>query len=85
MLHLENEVNPMPTKNPRVNMVLERGLYEILQRMAELDGVSLSFKARDLIKEAIELYEDLALGSAAREREGSFNRKRALRHQQVWG
>ena len=75
----------MPTKNPRVNMVLERGLYDILQRMAELDGVSLSFKARDLIKEAIELYEDLALGLAARERENSFKRKRALQHHQVWG
>ncbi len=74
----------MPTKNPRVNMVLERALFEALQRMAERDGVSLSLKARDLIREAIESSEDVALGLVAREREKSFRRGTALRHDQVW-
>src|SRR3989304_3849462 len=54
--------NPMPTKNPRVNMVLERTLFEALQRIAERDGVSLSLKARDLIRGAIESSEDVTLG-----------------------
>lgn len=74
----------MPTKNPRVNMVLERTLFEALQRMAERDGVSLSLKARDLIREAIESSEDVALGWVARERESTFKRGKALRHDQVW-
>ena len=74
----------MPTKNPRVNMVLEPTLFEALQRMAERDGVSLSLKARDLIREAIESSEDVALGLVARERESSFKRGKALRHDQVW-
>ncbi|MBI3030420.1 MAG: antitoxin, RHH family protein [Candidatus Rokubacteria bacterium] len=74
----------MPTKNPRVNMVLERALFEALRRMAERDGVSLSLKARDLIREAIESSEDVALGWVAHERERSFKRGKALRHDQVW-
>ena len=74
----------MPTKNPRVNMVLERSLYEALKRQATRDGVSLSLKARDLIREAIEMSEDVALGHVARERERSFKRAKALRHDQVW-
>jgi hypothetical protein len=74
----------MPTKNPRVNMVLEPTLFEALQRMAERDGVSLSLKARDLIREAIESSEDVALGWVARERERSFKREKALRQDQVW-
>lgn len=74
----------MPTKNPRVNMVLERALYEALKRQAARDGVSLSLKARDLIREAIEASEDVALGLVALERESSFKRDRALRHDQVW-
>lgn len=74
----------MPTKNPRVNMVLERTLFDALQRMAGRDGVSLSLKARDLIREAIETSEDVVLGFVAREREKSFKRHRALRHDQVW-
>ena len=74
----------MPTKNPRVNMVLERSLYEALKRQATRDGVSLSLKARDLIREAIEASEDVALGVVARERESTFKRHQALRHHQVW-
>lgn len=74
----------MPTKNPRVNMVLERTLFEALQRIAERDGVSLSLKARDLIREAIESSEDVTLGWVARERESTFKRGKALRHDQVW-
>ncbi len=74
----------MPTKNPRVNMVLERTLFEALRRLAERDGVSLSLKARDLIREAIESSEDVALGRVARERARSFKRGKALRHDQVW-
>ena len=74
----------MPTKNPRVNMVLERALFDALKRQAARDGVSLSLKARDLIREAIEASEDVALGSVARERESSFKRGRALRHAQIW-
>ena len=48
----------MPTKNPRVNVVLEKPLYKAIARLAKQDGVSMSLKVRDLVREALELEED---------------------------
>lgn len=75
----------MPTKNPRVNVVLEKPLYESVRRLAEKEDVSLSLKIRDLVREALEAEEDAALAQFAEEREKSFKRSRALTHKQVWG
>lgn len=74
----------MPTKNPRVNVVLEEPLYEGLRRWAERDKVSLSLKVRDLVKDALESQEDRALAVFAERREKSFDRKKALTHARVW-
>lgn len=74
----------MPTKNPRVNVVLERPLYEGLQRWAKREKVSLSLKMRDLVREALEAEEDQLLTRLAEERERSFDREKALTHDQVW-
>ncbi len=74
----------MPTKQPRVNVVLEQPLYEALSRSARRDGVSLSLKARDLLKAALEIEEDVVLARLAEERERSFDRKKGLTHSQVW-
>lgn len=74
----------MPTMNPRVNVVLEKPLYEVLRRRAKRDGVSLSLKVRDLIKGALEAEEDRLLVRFAEERERSFDRKKALTHAQAW-
>lgn len=74
----------MPTTNPRVNVVLEKPLYETLRRAARRDGVSLSLKVRDLVRNALEASEDVALGKLARERERSFDRAKALSHKEAW-
>jgi len=74
----------VPAKNPRVNVVLEKPLYEGLRRWARRDGVSLSLKVRDLVKDALVTEEDRALARFAEERERSFDRKRALTHDQAW-
>ena len=74
----------MPTKNPRINVVLEKPLYKNVERIARRDGVSLSLKVRDLVKEALEMEEDIALASIAGEREKTFTRKKALSHDEVW-
>jgi hypothetical protein len=74
----------IPAKNPRVNVVLERPLYEALGRLAHRDGTSLSLKVRDLLREALEAQEDLVLGRAAGERERTFHRASSLSHEQVW-
>lgn len=74
----------MPTSNPRVNVVLEWPLYETLRRAARRDGVSLSLKVRDLVREALEASEDVALGELAEARERTFDRSKARGHQEAW-
>jgi metal-responsive CopG/Arc/MetJ family transcriptional regulator len=74
----------MPTKNPRINVVLEKPLYDNIERLAKKDGVSLSLKVRDLVKEALEIQEDIALSNLAEKRERTFRKKKALKHNEVW-
>ncbi|MGQ0557171.1 MAG: ribbon-helix-helix domain-containing protein [Nitrospiraceae bacterium] len=74
----------MPSTNPRVNVVLEEPVYEGLRRWAKRDGVSLSLKVRDLVKDALEAEEDRTLASLAQDREQTFDRKKALTHAQTW-
>ncbi len=74
----------MATKNPRLNVVLEAPLYRTLKHIACRDGVSLSHKARDLIRLALEYYEDAYWVKAAEQREETFSKTRALKHKKVW-
>jgi hypothetical protein len=75
----------MPARNPRINVVLERPLYQAVERLAHRDQVSLSTKMRDLVREALELEEDSRLAAIAERRERSFVREAALSHARVWG
>lgn len=75
----------MPTENPRVNIVVEPPLYGLMHDLALAEGVSLSALARDLIREALELREDVSLATLAEERDRTFDRKKSLSHKQVWG
>jgi hypothetical protein len=74
----------MPTKNPRINIVLEKPLYGRIQHLANMAGLSLSLQARDLIIQALELEEDAALTGFADKREKTFAKSRALKHEEVW-
>lgn len=74
----------MPTKNPRVNIVIEPPLYRAMQDLATSEGVSISTIARDLIREALNLREDVALATFADTRMKIFDRKVALSHEDVW-
>lgn len=75
----------MPARNPRVNVVLEKPLYEAVGHLAKKEGVSLSTAVRDLVKEAIGIREDIDLGRFAETRERTLRRSRALSHKDVWG
>ena len=55
----------MRAQNPRINVVLNNLLYQNVRLLAEKDNVSLSAKVRDLLKEAIEIQEDIALSEFA--------------------
>lgn len=74
----------MSTKNPRLNVVLERPLYQAVAQLAHKDGVSLSLKARDLIHQALEYCENLYWAKIADSREKTFSKKKALSHKKAW-
>lgn len=74
----------MPAKNPRVNIVVETPLYLAMRELAAGQGVSMSTVARDLIREAIELREDVSLAAFADARMKTFRRKQALSHEDTW-
>jgi len=74
----------MPTKNPRINVVLDPPLFKNVQFLAEKDGVSLSTKVRDLIKDAVEIQEDICLADVAEKRERTLDSKQALSHEDTW-
>ena len=74
----------MPSKNPRINVVLDDNLYKNIQFLAETDGVSLSAKVKDLIKEALEVQEDLYLASFAEEREKTWDKSTTRAHDEIW-
>ena len=74
----------MAAINPRINVVFEQPLYQAIRQLAHKERISMSLKVRDLVKEALETYEDIALAEFAGSREKTFSRKNALTHKQVW-
>ncbi len=75
----------MATKHPRLNVVLEPVLMKGVEHLAKSQGLSLSTVARDLIKEALETYEDSCWDKKAAQRLKNYSRSKSLAHQQVWG
>ena len=74
----------MPAQNPRINVVLDNYLYQNVRLLAEKDNVSLSTKVRDLLKEALEIQEDITLSAFAEKREKSWSDSEALSHEETW-
>ena len=74
----------MPTQNPRINVVLDSSLYSQLSKLAQKAGVSMSFLSRDLIKDALEVREDIYWQNIAQKREKTFSAKKALTHKDIW-
>ena len=74
----------MPNKNPRISMVVEPDLYAIIQHLAEKKGVSSSSITRDLVIEAIESREDIALIEIMESRLKDTHEGDYLSHDEVW-
>ena len=51
----------MPTKQQRLNVVMEKSLFSAVASLAKETGLSMSHMARDLIREAVEYLEDVDL------------------------
>lgn len=74
----------MPTKNPRINVALEKPIYSLIEKLARERGLSLSMVTRDLIREALEIHEDAVLAEVAGEREATLADRSTLGHDEVW-
>ena len=72
----------MPTKHPRLNVVLDRTLYELLSNLAKKEDKSLSIVAKELLQEAISKHEDISLSELAMKRERES--KRTIKHDKAW-
>jgi U3 small nucleolar RNA-associated protein 14 len=74
----------MPTKNPRINVALEKPIYSLIEKIAKEKGISMSMVTRDLVREALEIHEDAVLAEFAEEREASVDSRETLTHAEVW-
>jgi len=69
----------------RLLVVLDSPTRDAVKQLAKESKVSMSSVGRDLIKEALEVYEDRCLDKIAFQREKGFNWKKSLTHHKVWG
>ena len=74
----------MAAKNPRVIAVLEKPLYQRIKQAAKAQGVSLSAKVRDLLREAMELEEDAYWVKEGEKRLATWDDSRALTDEEAW-
>lgn len=72
----------MPTKHPRINITLEKQLAALLEEIAEQENVSISSLTKELILEALERREDLALSDIAKIRDTDNAKK--VKHKDAW-
>jgi len=68
----------MPTTLPRIFVPFEKEEHTRLAFLAKAQETSLSGTVHDLVKLALELVEDLALGQLAHERLSDFDPSRSL-------
>lgn len=74
----------MPTKNPRINVSLEKPVYSLIEKIAKGKGISMSMVTRDLVREALEIHEDAVLAEFAEGREATLDSSEQLTHAEVW-
>lgn len=72
----------MPTKNPRINITFEEATAFLLAQLAEENNKSISSMAKELILEALDKREDMALSSIAELRDIKSAKK--VKHQDAW-
>ncbi len=74
----------MATKLPRLNVVLEPQVYQAIQKLSKKEQLSMSLVARDLLREALLIYEDAYWAEEAKNREATFLRKKTISHEELW-
>lgn len=71
----------MPSKNPRVSMTFDPTLLGILSKLAIQENTSVAGLAKDLVREALELREDVALSKLAELRDKP---QKTYSHDEAW-
>ena len=72
----------MPTKNPRINITLEKSIAGLLTNLAEQEHKSVSNLAKELVLEALERREDIALSAIAEIRD--VIKVKRVKHDDAW-
>ncbi len=72
----------MPTKNPRLNVTFEPRMLGLLTKAAAQEHKSLSSFAKELILEALERREDIALSAIAASRDKKTSK--VYSHEETW-
>lgn len=72
----------MPTNNPRINITLDKASASELARLADIEDRTVASLAKELIFEALERREDLALSTLAISRDTKKTKR--VKHQDVW-
>jgi predicted DNA-binding protein len=76
----------MPTKKPRYNITFNSSEVNILATLAKKHNQSISSIAKELILEALERHEDMALSALAdaRVEESEKKGKKRVSHEKAW-
>ncbi len=72
----------MPTKNPRINITLEKSTARLLASIAAEEHKSVASLAKELVLEALERREDMSLSAMADIRDDS--KVKRVRHDDAW-
>ncbi|MGE3623866.1 MAG: DUF6290 family protein [Bdellovibrionales bacterium] len=74
----------MPTNNPRLNVTLLPETAVLLAELAKKEGKSVASLAKELVLDALEQREDIALSALAERREKEQAGKKTYSHEEVW-
>jgi hypothetical protein len=72
----------MPTSNPRINVTFEPALAALLASLARQENKSVSALAKELVIEALERREDMALSAIASLRDKAP--QKLVSHDEAW-
>ncbi len=74
----------MPATNPRISTVVEPELAQWLRRRASEEGRSLSLIVRDILAHYYAEEEERLWAAAGEERLRTFDRRKAISHEDAW-
>ncbi len=74
----------MPAINPRISTVVEPELAQWLRRRSDEEGRSLSLIVRDILAKHHAEEEERLWAVAGEERLRTFDRRRAVSHEDAW-